>query len=236
MTDEAKPPDRYAYSRAALSRLVLSFEQRVLADQAAAGVPTDDTYARAGDLVEEAQRLVDTAQGVLRWAVIHERQTGTSWEEIGERLGGISRQSAHERYKAAVDEWRHTLVQPYETSPGTDYAAPRLHEAALDPTATGARLDAWARAHVPGTRDDAHPVTGHLPPLTRAEEMSQVMVAIKHLSSHGDPVAQAEVYDRKAALYDRIATEDGVPEAADQAAVARAHATRLRKEAETDDN
>ncbi|MFF1399376.1 hypothetical protein ACFVZD_36960 [Streptomyces sp. NPDC058287] len=235
-TPEPDPAtDRYAYSRRALSRLVLSFEQRDLAERAAAGVPTDDAYAAPGELVEEAQTLVELSQQVLRWAVIHERQKGTSWEEIGERLGGITRQSAHERYKAAVDEWQLSLVQPYE--PGTvasSYPAPVLHEAALEPTATGRRLDEWARTHVRSARDDEHPVTGHLPQLSAAEEMVQVLDAITHLQkTDTSPAERAAVYDRKANLLDRIAVEEDKPEAAEQAADARARAAQLRAK-ETD--
>lgn len=233
MSDDAKQEaatDRYAYSRQALSRLVLSFEQRDLAERAAAGVPTDDAFTRPGELVEEAQTLVELAQGVLRWAVIHERQKGTSWEEIGERLGGITRQSAHERYKEAVEEWQLSLVQPY--APGTahsPYPAPILHEAALMPTETGRRLDTWARAHVPAYRDTPHPVTAPLPPLSTAEEMVQVLDAITHLQkSDASPTDRAAVYERKANLLERIAVEDGKPEAAEQAADVRARAAQLR--------
>ncbi|AKH86175.1 hypothetical protein AA958_32590 [Streptomyces sp. CNQ-509] len=87
---------------------------------------------------------------------------------------GITRQSAHERYKAAVDEWQLSLVEPYEqAAPG--YRPARIHEAALEPTRTGQQLDEWARAHVPAARDDEHPVTGHLPRLSTAEEMVQVL-------------------------------------------------------------
>ncbi|WP_331729772.1 hypothetical protein [Streptomyces chartreusis] len=238
MSDDANlgtTADRYAYSRRALSRLVLSFEQRDLATRAAAGVPTDDAYASPGELVEEAQTLVELAQGVLRWAVIHERQKGTSWEEIGERLGGITRQSAHERYKQAVEDWQLALVQPYEPGTATSpFPAPVLHEAALEPTATGARLDEWARTHVPSARNQEHPVTGPLPPLTTVEEMNQVLAAIQHLTSHdADAAERAAVYERKASLLERIAVEDDRPEAAEQAADVRARAARLRAQADT---
>ncbi|MFF4542217.1 hypothetical protein [Streptomyces aureus] len=234
MSDDANPgqpaPDRYAYSRQALSRLVLSYEQRDLAERAAAGVPTDDAYAAPGELVEGAQTLVELAQGALRWAVVHERQKGTSWEEIGVRLGGITRQAAHERYRDAVEEWQRSLVQPYEQgTTASPYAAPVLHEAALTPTATGARLDEWARAHVASARSQEHPVSGPLPPLTTVEEMNQVLAAIQHLTSHdADPAERAAVYERKANLLDRIAIEDGRPDAAELAADARARAVVLR--------
>lgn len=237
MSEDANPgatADRYAYSRQALSRLVLSFEQRELSERAAAGVPTDDAYAAPGELVEEAQTLVELAQDVLRWAVIHERQKGTSWEEIGERLGGITRQSAHERYKEAVEEWQHALVEPYQPGTATSpFRAPVLHEAALEPTKTAARLDTWASARFVSARNQPHPVSGPLPPLTTVEEMNQVLAAIQHLTSRdAAPAERAAVYERKANLLDRIAAEDGRPDAAEQAADARARAARLRAEAD----
>lgn len=224
--------DRFAYSRTALARLVLSFEQQDLADRAAAGVPTNDAFLHQGEMVEECLALVEQAQEVLRRAVIWERQKGTSWEEIGERLGGISRQAAHERYKADVDEWQQSLVEPYGPERG-GYRTPRLHEAALEPTRTGQQLDEWAREHVRSARDDEHPVTGHLPTLSIPEEMVQVLDAIKHLTDiKATPAERAAVYDRKAALLERIAAEDGNPEAAEQAADVRVRAARLRDEAD----
>ncbi|SEE59949.1 hypothetical protein [Streptomyces sp. TLI_105] len=225
--------DRYAYSRRALSRLVLSHEQRDLAERAAAGVPTDDAFVRGGEMVEEAQTLVELAQGVLRWAVIHERQKGTSWEEIGERLGGITRQSAHERYKEAVEEWQLSLVEPFYPAPDGGYRALRIHEAAYQPTQTGRQLDEWARAHLPGYRDDPHPVSGHLSPLSTAEEMVQVLDAIEHLQPTTGPAERAAVYERKASLLERIAAEDGNPKAAEQAAEVRARIAQLRAQADS---
>ena len=132
--------------------------------------------------------------------------------------------------RAHVNEWRRSLVQPYEVGTADDpWAAPALHEAALSPTATGARLDAWAREHVHSARDTEHPVTGHLPPLTTAEEMVQVLDAISHLQrADAPPAERAGVYERKASLLERIAAEDGRPEAAEQAADARARATQIR--------
>ncbi|MER5511545.1 hypothetical protein ABT052_40470 [Streptomyces sp. NPDC002766] len=224
--------DRYAYSRAALARIVLSFEQQQLAVQAAAGVPTDDAYATPGSLVTEAQQLVDLARDVLTRSVIYERTKGTSWEEIGEALG-ITRQSAHERFKAAMDEWELSLVQPFQKDESWPIASMRIHEAAYEPTRTGRQLDQWVRETLPAYRDQEHPVSGHLRPLSAVEEMNQVLAAISHLHSSGaGPAERAAVYERKAALLDRIAAEDGTPEAAEQAAETRARAAQLRAQAE----
>ncbi|MFI9824586.1 hypothetical protein ACIHFC_29655 [Streptomyces sp. NPDC052013] len=234
MTDAERTPDtdRYAYSRAALARLVLSFEQKQLAVQAAAGVPTDDAYATPGSLVTEAQQLVQLAREVLTRSVIYERTKGTSWEEIGEALG-ITRQSAHERFKAAWDEWELSLVEPFEKDEDWPIPSMRIHEAAYEPTRTGRQLDQWVRETLPAYRNQEHPVSGHLRPLSTVEEMNQVLAAISHLHSSGaGPAERAAVYERKATLLDRIAVEDSQPAAAEQAAEARARAVQLRAEAE----
>ncbi|MET9915294.1 hypothetical protein ABZZ74_53310 [Streptomyces sp. NPDC006476] len=231
-TDPDPETDRYAYSRAALARLVLSYEQRQLAMQAAANVPTDDTYATPGILVTQAQRLVDLAREVLTRSVIYERTNGTSWEEIGEALG-ITRQSAHERFKAAMDEWELSLVEPFQEDENWPVPCMRIHAAAYEPTWTGRWLDQWVRETLPAYRDQEYPVSGHLQPLSADEEMHQVDAAIRHLHSSGaGPAERAAVYERKAALLDRIAVEDGTPEAAEQAAETRARAAQLRAQAE----
>lgn len=59
--------------------------------------------------------------------------------------------------------------------------------------------------------------------------MAQVLYAINHVHRNGaDPVERASVIERKASLLERIATEECKPEAAQQAAEARAYAAQLR--------
>ncbi|WP_186779884.1 hypothetical protein [Streptomyces salinarius] len=237
MTDARDPDtDRYAYSRTALARLALSAELRELADRAAAGVPTThDMWAQPGEMVGTALDLVHQAQEVLARAVVYERQKHTSWEAIGEQLD-VKKQSAHERYKETVTEWQLALQEPhYPAPPGASVRGLRLHEAAYTPTTVGQALDAWAREHLPAHRETDHPVTGHLPALSTAEEMVQVLDALKHLYrdmyAPPDPLARARLTERKAALLDRIAAEEGRAEAAQQAEEARALAVQLRAEA-----
>ncbi|KUL73911.1 MULTISPECIES: hypothetical protein [unclassified Streptomyces] len=228
--------ERYAYSRTALARLALSDELRELADRAAAGVPTtNDMWAQPGEVVGDALDLVHQAQEALVRAVIYERQKHTSWEAIGEQLN-MKRQSAHEKYRDAVAEWQLALQEPHYPAPsGAPVRGLRLHEAAYAPTTAGARLDAWVHEHIPAQRETEHPVTGHLPALSTAEEMVQVLDALNHLYGDSrtppDPKARARVIERKAALLDRIAVEQGRPEAAQQAEEARALAAQLHAEA-----
>nr|WP_024127904.1 hypothetical protein [Streptomyces sp. 14R-10]AHF46178.1 hypothetical protein pZL1.13 [Streptomyces sp. 14R-10] len=235
MTDVEHDPDteRYAYSPKALARLVLSSELRELADRAAAGVPTGgDDHAEPGEEVERALALVRQAQEVLTRAVLFERARHTSWEAIAEQMG-MKRQSAHERYREAEQEWKDALHQPFNPIP-PDTRFPfnylRLHEAAYEPIKAGQDLDEWAMERGKGE----HAVTGGLPTLSLLDEMSQLLDGLSHLyrdmHKRPDPAARLRLTERKAALLDRIAVEEGRPEAAVQAEEARALAARLRAE------
>ena len=168
--------------------------------------------------------------------MLYERARGRSWEVIGEALGDISRQSAHERYREDEQEWKDSQHEPYGPGPVGGPPSTRLHTAAMEPTSTGRRLDAWTRKHLAGRGSidsDEHPVTGHLPVLSAPEEMVQVLDAIQYAQrTDAGPAFRAVMHERKAALLDRIAVEDGKPEAAVQAQESRALAAHLRAEAE----
>lgn len=220
--------DRYAYTHEALARLALSYELRELANRAASGVPTEsDGYAYPGEAAGSALDLVEQAQKVLTRAVIYERAKRTSWEVIADKLD-IRKQSAHERYRDAEQEWEAALHEPFVAN--GEYRELRLHWAAHRPTVAGRDLDDWASEHGYGERA----VTGGLPPLSLLEELNQVLGGLNYLyrdmSSTPDPAARASLQERKAALLDRIAVEEDRPSAALQAAEARALAEKLRTE------
>lgn len=71
------------------------------------------------------------------------------------------------------------------------------------------------REHIPAQGETEHPVTGHLPALSTAEEMVQVLDALRHLyrdmHTPPNPEARARLTERKAALLDRIAVKNGRP-------------------------
>lgn len=54
--------------------------------------------ARPGQFVQQANTLRDQAENLLKRAVAHERALGTSWEQIGQALGGVSRSAAQQRF------------------------------------------------------------------------------------------------------------------------------------------
>ncbi|WP_431684174.1 hypothetical protein [Kitasatospora sp. KL5] len=231
---QPNPDDRYGYSRQALARLVLSHDAAELAKSAISFVPPrndDDPY----EVISSALNLVESAQDVLRAAVLWARERHTSWEEIGEAVGGITRQSAHTRYAEAEAEWKLGLVEPIVPPPADRPKAlawQRLHEAAYEPTATAKRLDQWAAEH--GLGEQA--VSRNLPTLSTADELNNLLDAINHATknlSNYKGEERARLLDRKAALLDRIAIEQDRPESAELAAGARAKAAEIRAEAAT---
>jgi hypothetical protein len=234
MSIDSRDDDRYAYSRAALARLALSDARRELADQAAVGVHTDsDPWAAPGEHVRAAQELVHLAEEVLTRAVIYERARGTSWEAIGSELD-ITRQSAHTRFRDDEKQWQDALLEPLKDIAGGRLRSLQLPEAAYRPTSAGQRLDNWVRVHCEDFAEVSAPVTGNLPTLSTIEEMNQVLAGLQHLySDMRTPVDQAErlrLSERKAALMDRIAVEEGSAQAADAAAGAHALVAELRAE------
>ncbi|MEV1049039.1 hypothetical protein [Streptomyces sp. NPDC049916] len=198
-------------------------------------MPTgSDDYAELGEEVADALALVHQAQEVLTRAVLFERARHTSWEAIAEQLD-MKKQSAHERYREAEQEWKDALHEPFNPIPPgarSPYEYLRLHEAAYEPIKAGRDLDEWAQEHGKGE----HAVTGGLPTLSLLDEMGQLLDGLSHLyrdmHKHPDPIARLRLTERKVALLDRIAIEEGRPEAAAQAEEARALAAQLRAEIE----
>jgi hypothetical protein len=108
------------WSERDLTRLAFSAECRELSDLARAFVPARcDGSGPPGGLVENALRLRASAEYAVRLAVAAERARGSSWRDIGGALG-CTRQAAHERYAAAVDEITKSVVFPMRGGGGPD--------------------------------------------------------------------------------------------------------------------
>ncbi|MEU3505382.1 hypothetical protein ABZ726_33300 [Streptomyces hundungensis] len=59
-----------------------------------------------GQLLAQASQLLTLAKDMVQRAVVTERLRGTSWDEVGECVGGVSRSAAHNRYSYLVKEWQ----------------------------------------------------------------------------------------------------------------------------------
>ncbi len=230
---EFDPDDRFAYSRQALAQIALSDIARDVAESSMVLMRTN-RHDEAYEVLSRATNLVLTAQDALRAAVVWARERHTSWEDIGEAVGGISRQSAHTRYAEAEAEWKLGLVEPIiPPDRPNGQASARLPEAAYQPTSSLRYLDNWAAKH--GMGEQA--VSSNVPPLSMLDELGNLLDAIRHLWTKPlprDTEDQIRLLDRKAALLDRIAAEEGRPESAELAAGARAQVAELRAQVDAE--
>ncbi|MEU4689677.1 hypothetical protein [Actinoplanes sp. NPDC023714] len=89
-------------SRSALARLVLADRARGLSG--AAGNLALARHGGAGGRAGEVATLGAYAERLLTSAVVHERERGSSWAEIGRYLG-VGAEEAERRFGAAAAEW-----------------------------------------------------------------------------------------------------------------------------------
>ncbi|MFJ3310044.1 hypothetical protein ACIPSA_44980 [Streptomyces sp. NPDC086549] len=112
MTDVAGTPsapaahELYRLSPRDESRVALALTLRQLADAILDAVPVEPDPA-PGDLLRTALRLARRTEGVIREAVVAERERGTTWGQIGE-VAGMTRQSAHEKWYGDIHAWAAT--------------------------------------------------------------------------------------------------------------------------------
>lgn len=202
-SDVSPGPADVTWPRRALARLALSSAAADLADRATGMVPTSgDEWARGAEHVDQAVQLLDAAREVLHRAVVYARERGVSWADVGQALGGMTRQSAHERHAPTLAEWEAGLDEPW-TRHGT-VVSPRLPDGAGDPDRTAARLDQWCTAHLTekagatlGTnaeRADVRDrrVSAHLPRHTETTESASLLRQLNHLTARGTAATAAQ--------------------------------------------
>jgi hypothetical protein len=228
-----RPPEPRPYSAEARARVALSMAAREVSDSARGMVPTTaDRYAEPGEFVEHALRLRALVDHLLERAVILERERNTTWEAIGEGLGGVgerrTRQTAEARFGEAVKRWKAALVTPWRPHSDGESVYCALPDGAEDPGRWAAVLDEWARRHAEPTDVLAHsgeeqPVSAGLDtdPLrlvvTEERFILDQALDLQARRMVGEPPIEAEVaafHRRRRAMIDWI---DEVLPAADRA-------------------
>lgn len=221
MTSEATVPTAphnppHPYTEAGLARLMLSHAYQETAAYALGGIsPRADKHAEPGEFIEQARRLKREAEDVLRWAVVYERERGTSWDEIGEALGSIRKQSAHRRFVEQVNEWREPLDNPEAVRLDGTAKDQRIPYPASDPERAASHLDQWLLDHTTETEpchDSAQPVSQHLERETTTMAVMRVTNYTAWLLKEQmvpNPHLQADSMDRRADLMERLAREGG---------------------------
>jgi hypothetical protein len=203
-------PDAMGFSYSDLHLIAYMEACRELSDSARGQVSTyGEARRRGGELVEDAARLVADAEEVLRLAIAAERAASTPRQEIGERLG-VTRQSAHERYAAGVQEISDGVLFPTREPENDDglgwWACPDGLE---DPEATVRRLDEWARHHSERTDPERgeKPVSGGLgrrEDLAAVEAIGLVTTLAKRIMNRDLPPGVSERQARRLLLERKV--------------------------------
>src|SRR3954470_22794715 len=241
MTNETTPPagpnDRpHPFTETGLARLMLSDAYRETAELALGGIsPGADAHARPGEFAEQALRTLRRAEEVLRWAVIYERERDTSWDDLGEALGPVTRQSAHRRFAKQVEQWRKPLDEPETVRLDGTPEDPRIPYPASNPEEGAAGLDSWLRAHsapYDAWADQPEPGSAHL---ERHSTTSAMIISRRYTERLlkdqmvPDPQKEAAAADFHADLMERLVREGGAPpETPEWIAKDRARARALR--------
>ncbi|MEV4167347.1 hypothetical protein [Nonomuraea dietziae] len=145
-------------------------------------------WQRPGELAAFAFQLFEQARDILRHAVVCERIAGTSWEKLGEALGEISKQAAHERYGAAESDFRRRVLLAWLVP---ERAYDQLGDLAdlADPDEVLTHLVRWLQAHPPQTTTSPQTKTSYrppgYPPMTTTEQAGLVIEAASLLMGVG---------------------------------------------------
>ncbi|MCX4682562.1 hypothetical protein OG413_46110 [Streptomyces sp. NBC_01433] len=218
-TNEAPPADPpHPYTETGLARLMLSDAYRETADFALGGIsPGADSHARPGEFAEQALRTLRRAENALRWAVVYERERGTSWDDIGDALGPVTRQSAHRRFADVVEQWRAPLEDPESVRLDGTPEDPRIPYPASAPEEGATSLDRWLLAHsapYDSWAEGEQPVSGYL----ERHSTTSALIATRKYTERllkdqmvPDPQKEADAADFHADLLERLVREGEAP-------------------------
>ncbi len=90
-----------------------------------------------------ARQLLHQAEKLVEQAVVTERSKGTSWDVIGEELGGVTKSAAQKRYGARVERWKSELSEAKLSLPPVGQMRTQDLEIGL---AYGTLKDGWQTA------------------------------------------------------------------------------------------
>lgn len=196
-----------SYSLRALARLALSLKAAQVSEQATDLVPTlGDEWLPSGALLDEARRLMVAAEAVLQRAVTVERESGTSWAEIGRKLG-LSESDVRERFAANSQAWVdgvESLMQPLEGSievpllPGDGVETPDQH---------AQRLDRWMAERDAEQVDDSRQVSSGLEEAPLSEQLYRLSHVARRFAGDPDLQQRTAYQEAEAALLDMAARQ-----------------------------
>lgn len=189
-------------------RLELASEAAGLADLSR-GLVRTDSDGRPGSATEHAARMLARAQEALALAVAYDRRVGASWGVIGESLGEVSEQAAHERFAPEAARYEEDLLRGWLLAgvPRRPFSDP--DGLTGNPVQTAEMLDEWmARRTDDGGHPSRRPVSGALEPMGNKEFGSLLAAALAMIiKSATDPWARADERHRMELGYARRRVE-----------------------------
>lgn len=183
MSEDEQALQGAPYTEATLARLVLSAELADLADAASGLVPIGEYALRedgsatfAGEVVGDVARIAAAARRALDAAVVFARLGKVTWEQVGLALD-VTHQSAQERFKPLVEQFREELLSPENPDYTGEFGQLRwrLAPAAREPKAAARDLDEWVLQQPRRSGDeepDPAPVSGHLARMAPRAELA----------------------------------------------------------------
>jgi hypothetical protein len=138
--------ERITYGLTARLRLAIADQAAQITDSAADLVPTcADGYGSAVDLVEMAYHLAADCAELLDLSIAYARQTGVSWDALGDVLG-VGARATQEQYGAAVKQIIRIVLTCWLLGDDSCYGS--VPEAATNPDEGAGRLDRWVQDHL----------------------------------------------------------------------------------------
>jgi hypothetical protein len=179
-----------------------------------------DSWGRGAFLTEEAWQVLSEANDLLAAAVVTDRLRGASWSEVGEALGGMTKQSAHTRFAEAEREFREALLFPHRhPEPPPALGNTVAPYAVLEPDRVRERLDEWVVEHRRSSgpsRDEPEPVTRGLAELAHTRtldlmgqvlELSGMLIHDKLPAGVSREEARRRHAELKVDVYERMVAE-----------------------------
>lgn len=217
------------YTASSVATLAVGVAARQVSDFARSMVPTgprdpaqDARPVFDGVVLADALRLAELAAAVIDAAVVLERESGTSWEEITATVAARTHpargpdpdrpRSAQQRWSAMLAQWRHDL--DYAALPGM--AEPTDLPAVLGDRAedTVAELDGWVVRHHEIDDPDitATPVTDRMQRMDPLRELLHLAALRRLLTGvYPDEAVLGPLRDREALLDAVLAADAHTP-------------------------
>lgn len=179
--------------------VALAEAARTISDFSRSLLPGAAQCTLGGVVTGDAVRLAALAQRLIAAAIVLERTSGASWDQLADPLG-VTAAEAREQWEPTVAHWETDLEAERAASLARTSLLP------VDSPATAVELDDWVRRHREPTdlEDHPQPVSGQLQRMDPLRELLHLAGTRRALlTAHDGPpptALLARIADRERAL------------------------------------